>query len=163
MPTARRTRTIPAPAEQLWDVVCDPHHLPRWWPRVTRVEDVHDGEFTEVMKTRKGKTVRADFAIVESDPAELRVRWDQQLAGTPFAGVLSSSQTEVRLDPAGERTDATEVTIEMRQTLSDESTRSVTGRRSWLPGAGGLGGRLVRRAAERTIGEALDGLERISV
>ena len=43
MPTARRSRTIAAPAQELWDVIRDPHHLPRWWPRVTRVEDVEEG------------------------------------------------------------------------------------------------------------------------
>ena len=53
MPTARVSRTIAAPPEQLWRILSDPYHLPRWWPRVTRVEDVADGAFTEVMKTRK--------------------------------------------------------------------------------------------------------------
>ena len=63
MPDVSRSRTIAAPAGELWDVISDPHHLPRWWPRVTRVEDVEDGAFTEVMKTRKGKLVRADFRV----------------------------------------------------------------------------------------------------
>jgi uncharacterized protein YndB with AHSA1/START domain len=157
MPTATRTRRIAAPAEQLWDVVRDPHHLPRWWPRVTRVEGVYDGEFTKVMKTRKGKTVRADFSIVESDPERRRVRWEQHLEGTPFAGVLSSSQTEVRLEQIGEQA-LTDVTIELRQALSGQSRSAGAG---WLSGR--LGGRVVRRAAEKAIGEALDGLERISV
>jgi len=161
MPTACARRTIAADAERLWQVVCDPHHLPRWWPRVLRVEDVYEGEFTEVMKTRKGKTVRADFAIVERDPTRRRVRWDQRLQGTPFAGVLSCSQTELRLEPASES--CTEVTIEMRQELSGQSARPYTGLGPRLRGAGGLGGRLVRRAAKQTIDEALDGLERISV
>ena len=64
MPTARASRTIAAPPEQLWRILSDPYHLPRWWPRVTRVEDVVEGAFTEVMKTRRGKTVRADFDLV---------------------------------------------------------------------------------------------------
>lgn len=177
MPTARLTRRIAAPPEQLWEVVCDPHHLPRWWPRVTRVEDVYDGSFTEVMKTRKGKTVRADFTIVESDASERRVRWDQRIEGTPFAGVLAASETELRLSAIGESGQVTpapeggvaaecEVTIEMRQTLNQQSTQPRSRLvRAILPtaGSGGLGGRLVRRAAQQTIGEALDGLERISV
>ena len=74
MPTARRSRTVAAPPEQLWDVVSDPHHLPRWWPRVTRVEDVEAGAFTEVMRTERGKLVRADFQLVEVDPRAHRLR-----------------------------------------------------------------------------------------
>jgi hypothetical protein len=130
-----------------------------------RVEDVYDGAFTEVMTTRKGKTVRADFTIVESDPAARRVRWDQRIEGTPFAGVLSSSETELSLAALDASPEATEVTIEMRQELSQHSQPKSRLVRTLLPaaGSGGLGGRLVRRAAQQTIGEALDGLERISV
>ncbi|MGH2855564.1 MAG: SRPBCC family protein, partial [Solirubrobacteraceae bacterium] len=40
MPTTQRTRTIAAPAGEVWELVSDPHHLPRWWPRVARVEGV---------------------------------------------------------------------------------------------------------------------------
>ena len=64
VPTARRSRTIAAPVEELWEVIGDPHHLPRWWPRVNRVEDVEGDAFTEVMTTAKGKVVRADFKLV---------------------------------------------------------------------------------------------------
>ncbi len=167
MPTASGKRTIAASAEEVWRVVSDPHHLPRWWPRVERVEDVHDGEFTEVMRTKKGKTVRADYRIVESDEDALRVRWDQRLEGTPFAGVLSASETEVQLVPEAQPAAATTVTIEMRQTLSGKAVEPVVkpglSNRFTRGGAGGFGGRLVRRAAHQTINEALDGLERISV
>ena len=31
---------IAAPRERVWELVSDPHHLPRWWPRAVRVEDV---------------------------------------------------------------------------------------------------------------------------
>jgi len=167
MPTARLSRTIPVPPEQLWRILSDPYHLPRWWPRVTRVEDVADGAFTEVMKTRKGKTVRADFDVVRTDEQSGTVVWEQRLDGTPFAGVLSSSETELRVAPAGgSRGDrsapgdaASEVTIEMRQELSGQTAPTIGGR-SFLPS---MGRRMVRRAATRTIHEALDGLERISV
>jgi uncharacterized protein YndB with AHSA1/START domain len=64
VPTARRSRTIAASVEEVWDVIRDPHHLPRWWPRVNRVEDVDGGAFTEVMTTAKGNVVRADFQLV---------------------------------------------------------------------------------------------------
>ncbi len=157
MPSARRSRTIAAPAEQLWDLVSDPHHLPRWWPRVTRVEDVRDGAFTEVMLTRKGKTVRADFNVVHSDDDEHALRWAQRIQGTPFARLLSSAETEVRLTSGELRVPtkgmgsaaSTEVTIELHQTLVGLFPR--------------LGSVMVGRAAAATIEEALDGLERISV
>ena len=161
MPTARRTRTIAAPVDELWSIVSDPHHLPRWWPRVARVEDVAQGAFTEVMKTAKGKTVRADFDVVEADEQQRSLIWSQRVAGTPFARLLRSAETEVRLadarpaaslaaatdEPQG-RDAATTVTIELRQALSGFFPR--------------FGAFMVRRAAAATIDEALEGLERIS-
>jgi uncharacterized protein YndB with AHSA1/START domain len=155
VPTARRSRLIAAPPEQLWEVVSDPHHLPRWWPRVSRVEDVAEGAFTEVMRTAKGKVVRADFELVASDPMERSLTWSQRLPGTPFARLLSSAETDVRLAPVAATVDGvgleretTEVTIELRQELAGVLTR--------------IGTLMVRRAAAATIEEALDGLERIS-
>jgi uncharacterized protein YndB with AHSA1/START domain len=155
VPTARRSRTIAAPAQQLWELMLDPHHLPRWWPRVTRVEDVEANAFTEVMKTRKGKLVRADFSVT-SDEAERTLTWVQRIDGTPFASVLESAETELRLAPRD--ADATEVTIELRQQMAASSARH----NSFLRLAPRVGGRLVRRAALATIDEALDGLERVS-
>ena len=148
MPTARRSRTIRAPVEELWEVIRDPHHLPRWWPRVDRVEDVDQGAFTEVMTTSKGKVVRADFRIVVLEDRARRLTWEQQVQGTPFAHVLRSAETEVSLTPPEGSADATEVTIALRQTLNGFSSR--------------VGGYMVRRAAAKTIDEALEGLERIS-
>jgi uncharacterized protein YndB with AHSA1/START domain len=158
VPTARRTRTIDAPLEELWEVVRDPHHLPRWWPRVNRVEGVAGDAFTEVMTTAKGRVVRADFNVVLADRAAGTLRWAQSVQGTPFARVLSSAETEVRLARADgaegppslsrESRPRTEVTIELRQVLTGFFPR--------------FGGFLVRRAAAETIDQALDGLERIS-
>jgi uncharacterized protein YndB with AHSA1/START domain len=146
VPTARRHRLIHASVEELWDVVRDPHHLPRWWPRVSRVEDVEGDAFTEVLKTAKGKLVRADFTLVKTEEVQRRLIWAQQLEGSPFARLLSSAETEVWLTPQGQ---ATDVTIELRQSLTGVFPR--------------FGGYLVRRAAATTLDEALDGLERISV
>ena len=170
MPSARASRRIAAPVEEIWVVVSDPHHLPRWWPRVTRVEDVREGAFTEVMKTKKGKTVRADYELVELDAAARRVRWEQCIEGTPFAVALASSETELRLEPVGteagspsQGAPATDVTIELRQQLS--GSHGVKGPRGgWSFGRStpSWGARLVRKAAQATIEEALAGLERIS-
>jgi uncharacterized protein YndB with AHSA1/START domain len=151
VPSARRSRTIAAPVSELWELICDPHHLPRWWPRVERVEDVVDGAFTELMRTSKGKAVRADFRLVLADEQTHSLTWEQQLEGTPFARVLSSSQTLVTLEPSAQNTpsaEQTHVTIELRQKLSGFFPR--------------FGGFMVRRAAAATLDEALDGLERVS-
>ncbi len=144
MPSARRSRTIAAPYEDLWELVSDPHHLPRWWPRVERVEDVEGEAFTEVMRTAKGKLVRADFRV-RRPPEEARtVVWEQQLEGTPFERLFSSAETRVRLEPLD---GATHVTLELDQRLSGFFPR--------------FGGFMVRRAAAATLEQALDGLERI--
>jgi uncharacterized protein YndB with AHSA1/START domain len=162
MPTASASRRIAAPAEQLWRIVSDPYHLPRWWPRVERVEDVDGGAFTEVMKTRKGKTVRADFDVVRADEPEGTVVWEQRLDGTPFAGVLSFSQTELRVrDASGAGGAASEVTIEMRQELAGDATPRFAvfrGHPLWPS----MGQRMLRKAARKMINDALDGLEAIS-
>jgi hypothetical protein len=127
---------------------------------VTRVEDVEGDAFTEVMKTAKGRFVRADFNLVQADERERALLWSQRVAGTPFGRVLKSAETEVWLRPVAAEpaetqadggspdTDATEVTIELRQSLTGFFPR--------------FGGFMVRRAAAATIEQALDGLERIS-
>jgi uncharacterized protein YndB with AHSA1/START domain len=162
VPTARRSRTIASSAPELWEIVRDPHHLPRWWPRVTRVENVEPDAFTEVMSTSKGKLVRADFDLVEADEGRRSLTWTQRVEGTPFARLLKSAETVVRLAPAaamaqtssaeqpspGAEPSGTVVTIELRQVLTGFFPR--------------FGGFMVRRAAAATIDEALDGLERIS-
>ena len=43
VPTVRRSRTLRATPEEVWAIVGDAYHLPRWWPRVTRVEGVEGG------------------------------------------------------------------------------------------------------------------------
>jgi uncharacterized protein YndB with AHSA1/START domain len=143
VPRVRRSRTIPATPEQLWRTVCDPHHLPRWWPRVQRVEAVDAERFTEVLGTEKGRSVRADFRVLESTAPEVR-RWRQEVEGSPFERLLRSADTEVRLAP--DAAGGTRVTLTNRQ------------RRR---GIGALGGFLVRRATRRQADEALDGLARL--
>ena len=147
MPTVRRTRTIAAPAAELWETIRDPHHLPRWWPRVSRVEDVTAEAFTEVLRASGGKLVRADFELAECDELARRLRWEQRVEDSPFARLLKSAHTTVSLAQAGAPGARTAVTIELTQTLRGFSAR--------------FGGFMVRKAAAATIEEALDGLERI--
>jgi uncharacterized protein YndB with AHSA1/START domain len=144
VPTTRRTRAIAAPAGEIWELIGDPHHLPRWWPRVARVEAVEDDAFTEVLASPRGRHVRADFRVLSQDEQTLVLCWSQQVQDTPFARLLTSAETELRLEPAGT---ATNVTIELRQAL-----------RGLFPH---IGARRVARAARATLDEALDGLERI--
>jgi uncharacterized protein YndB with AHSA1/START domain len=142
VPVIRRSRTIQATPEELWTVVADPHHLPRWWPRVQRVEGVHEDAFTLVMATDKGRLVRADQRVLESI-APRRRRWTQELAGTPFARILRSAETAIELEPAG---GATQVSLELSQGLR---------------GLARLGVFMVRRAARAQLDAAFEGLERI--
>jgi uncharacterized protein YndB with AHSA1/START domain len=140
MPTIRRTRRLSAEPEEVWRVVGDPYHLPRWWPRVERVEAVAGERFTELLRAKSGRAVRADFRVVEKRRGRL-LRFEQELAGSPFERVLAEAHTEISIEAAGEGTD---VTVTLRQRLRGMSR---------------LGGFLVRRATRRIIDEALDGLE----
>ena len=142
MPRTRRSRTMDATPEQVWRTVCDPHHLPRWWPRVQRVEGVDREHFTEVLNTDKGRSIRADFRVVESRAPEVR-RWVQEVEGSPFERLLRSAETEIRLERDG---GATRVTVTLSQRLK---------------GLGAFGGFMVRRANGRLADEALERLARL--
>lgn len=140
MPTTRRTRRLTANPEDVWRMVGDPYHLPRWWPRVERVEAVAAERFTELLRAKSGRAVRADFRVVEKRRGRL-LRFEQELAGSPFERVLTAAETEIAIEPSG---DGTEVAITARQRLRGMSR---------------FGGFLVRRATRRVLDEALDGLE----
>jgi len=140
VPTVRRSRTLRAPPAEVWAIVGDAHHLPRWWPRVTRVEGVEGAAFTQVLRTAKGVPVRADFRVVESQAPAVR-RWEQQVLNTPFERVLASSSVQVRLAAAGEGATIVSLTLAQR-----------------MRGLGVLGGFMVRRAGRRQLDGALDGL-----
>jgi uncharacterized protein YndB with AHSA1/START domain len=139
---ARRSRILPASREELWELIADPDHMPRWWPGVERMEAVASDRFTQVFKTKRGRSVRVDFRVRASEPPTTR-SWEQEVAGTPFERVLRSSVIEVRLDPVPA---GTEVTICQEQRLRGYSR---------------TGGFLVRRATAAKLDEALEGLARI--
>jgi uncharacterized protein YndB with AHSA1/START domain len=113
MATTVRSRRIDASPESVWAIVSDPHHLPRWWPDVTRVEDVTAGRFTTVIPTKRGKPMRLDYRVTESEPPDRRV-WSQDLEGTPFERLLAAWTTTVVLEPDGR---ACRVTLEECQQL----------------------------------------------
>jgi uncharacterized protein YndB with AHSA1/START domain len=140
MPTTRRTRTLAAPPAAVWTIVGDPYHLPRWWPRVDRVEAVAGDRFTELLRAKSGRAVRADYRVAERRKERL-MRFEQELEGSPFERVLAEASTEIALEPGA---GGTVVTIALRQRLR---------------GLSRFGGFLVRRASRKILDEALDGLE----
>ena len=142
MPVTRRERTIAADPRRVWELVQDPHHMPRWWPGVERMEGVEDERFTQVLYTKRGRPVRMDFQLLASDPPARRV-WEQEVSGTPFERVLSSAVTEIELAPAR---GGTRVAITLTQKLRGYSR---------------TGGFLLRRATRKRLDEALEGLEQI--
>jgi uncharacterized protein YndB with AHSA1/START domain len=137
-----RERTISAPADDVWQLVSDPHSFARWWPNTVRVEDASPEAWTKVLRTPRGNTVRADFTRTAIDPPH-RVAWQQELEESPFERIFSSAVTTVELRGA-----AGGGTLVM---LSSEER---------LRGMNRFGGFIVRRAARRRLAEALDGLER---
>ena len=143
MATAHATRTIDAGQQSLWELISDPHHLPRWWPGVDRVEGVADDRFTQVLKTKRGRPVRADFHVIHSEPP-WATAWEQEIPGTPFARVLQESVIEVALEPVGAQTT---VTIAHMQKLRGYSR---------------TGGLLLRRATASRLDEALESLAGIA-
>jgi uncharacterized protein YndB with AHSA1/START domain len=142
MAVARRSRTFQVPPAEIFDLIAEPDHLPRWWPGVARVEGVEGDRFTEVLMTKRGRPVRADFRIVQSD-RPYAVAWIQEVEGTPFQRVLNESVVAIGLSIDAE---GTTVTIEQRQKLRGYSR---------------TGGFLLRRATAAKLDEALDGIARI--
>jgi carbon monoxide dehydrogenase subunit G len=136
-----RSRTLPAAPEAVWRLVADPRALARWWPRVERVKGITDEGWTAVLRSSRGRAVRADWRLDGQETGRRRA-WAQELEGTPFAKVLAERRVEARLEPDG---DGTRVTIELRQ----------RGR-----GMARFGRFMLRRAARKEVDGALDGLAR---
>jgi len=142
VPTTRVHRTLPAPQDAVWELLADPWHQARWWPRVVRMEAVEEERFTQVLGTAAGRGVRADFRVLERDPPT-RLRWEQELAGTPFQRLLAEAVTTIELAPQDGGA-ATRVAIELRQQLHGWSRFAPF---------------LFRRAARRQLGDALAALD----
>lgn len=135
---------VAASPAAVWELVSDPYNLPRWWPKVVRVEGVEgEGEgmrWTKVLGTAEGRGVRADFhctALVEPE----RFGWEQDVEGTPFERHLRRYAVEVELTGAD---GGTAVTISAAQTLR---------------GLSRLGSPMMRRGQGALLDEALDGIE----
>jgi uncharacterized protein YndB with AHSA1/START domain len=145
MPThAAATRVLGAAPEDVWRLISDGNRLVAWWPLVERAEDVQGGRFTLVLRSSRGVPVRMDWRVVASRRDELQ-RWEQELAGTPFAKSLKRSVVEVRLERADDGGCRTTVVVE----------REMVQR-------GLVAGFFGRRAARRQAGDALARLARVA-
>jgi uncharacterized protein YndB with AHSA1/START domain len=143
---SRRIR-VEAPRQEVWRLLSDPYHLPRWWPRCERVEGVREpraggrARWTMVLKTDRRNIVRADYRqLSSSEPT--RMVWEQELEGTPFERILTRAVVEIELVAEG------------------SSTVVVLSADQRLRGLSRLGSPMVRRGTARMLDEALSGVER---
>lgn len=140
MPRTRRSRTLDASPQEIWRVVGDPHHLPRWWPKIVRVEGVDAAGFTQVFITSKGRPVRLDYRLVTRETQQ-RARWSQIVDDTPFERFLHSAETEVLLEEGQDGGTTVTLTLEQKPR-----------------GVSRFGGFLLRGGATKQLDGALDGL-----
>jgi hypothetical protein len=108
---------------------------------VRRVGSGKRSRWTNVLGTKRGKGVRADYRCTSAATGE-RYVWEQELEGTPFERILRYSRLEIQLEG---RSDATVVRL-----ASSERLR----------GLSRLGSPMMRVATRRRLDEALDGIER---
>jgi uncharacterized protein YndB with AHSA1/START domain len=147
VPRVTRRRTVEAPVPEVWKLISDPYALPRWWPRVSRVEDVdarqagRRSQWTKVLETQHGRGVRADYRCVSAAEPE-RYVWEQQLENSPFAKHLKESRVEIELHAGGA-----------------EETRVVMTSVQTMRGMSRLGGWLMRKGQRDILDSALDGVE----
>jgi uncharacterized protein YndB with AHSA1/START domain len=141
-----RRRAIPTSQADAWSVISDPHHLPRWWPETQRVENVTgNGEgmsWTQVLGTRKGRGVRADYTCTDWREGEV-FGFGQHIEGTPFEKHLRGQDVLISVTPSD---GGSEVSIE---------------RDLRLRGVSRLGAPMMTRGGGRILEQALEGLEKI--
>ncbi|HZO08941.1 MAG TPA: SRPBCC domain-containing protein [Myxococcota bacterium] len=109
----RRERVLSATPAEVWRVVSDPSRLAAWWPGVSRVEEVAAEAWTTVLVSPSGKSVRADYSLIEADEPE-RVLWRHELEESPFERLLSESTTEIALRAEGEAETHVRLTLDQR-------------------------------------------------
>ena len=109
----RRERVIPAAPAEVWRVVSDPTRLAAWWPGVSRVEEASREAWTTVLASKTGKSVRADYSLVEADEPE-RVLWRHEVEESPFERLLAESTTEIALAPGEDGGTAVRITLDQR-------------------------------------------------
>ena len=136
----RRERVVSGAPDDVWRIVSNPARLPAWWPGVTRVEDASREAWTTVLVSPKGKSVRADYTLVDAREPEA-LRWRQELEESPFERLLSSARTEITLEPEASGGTRVRLTLDQRP-------------RGWAR----FSPFQLRAAARRQAEEALEGL-----
>lgn len=146
MPVISRSRRLPAAPERLWTVVSDPGRWPDWWPRVERVEDASREAWTAVLQSPKGgRALRADYTLVDSEHPR-RLLWRHEVEESPFERIITSSVTELRLEPDTARG---QTLVRLTANLG-------------LRGFSRFGGFQVKRATRRQLDGALEGLSELA-
>ena len=140
MPTVARSRSVGGAPQRVWEVVSNPERLPEWWPGVQRVEEATPSAWTTVLATGKGKSIRADYTLLEADQP-YRLAWRQEIDESPFERILTESVTEVELEPSADGT-LVRLTNRLR-----------------LRGLSRFGVFQFSRATRRQLDRALDGLQ----
>lgn len=135
--------TVKASTGDVWHLISDPGRAVAWWPHAERAEDVSGGRFTFVVRSSRGVPVRMDWRVAASRRERLQ-RWEQDLAGTPFARVLKASAVEIRLEPDD---DGCRITVAVERELENR---------------GLVAGWFGRRASRRHAGDALARLSRLA-
>ena len=128
-----------APREKVLALARDPERMPQWWPSVSRVEETGGEAWTAVMQTERGKTLRADYTVLESVEPE-RLVWRHEIEESPFERIMSDSRYQLVLEPEG------------------DGTRVKLAHRTRLRGFARFGVIQVRLATRKTLERALDGL-----
>jgi uncharacterized protein YndB with AHSA1/START domain len=108
----RRERVVPAAPAEVWGIVSDPTRLAAWWPGVSRVEEASRDAWTTVLVSKTGKSVRADYSLVEAEEPR-RVLWRHEVEASPFERLLRESTTEIALAP--EAGGGTKVRVRLEQ------------------------------------------------
>jgi uncharacterized protein YndB with AHSA1/START domain len=109
----RSERVVQAAPAEVWRIVSDPTRLAAWWPGVSRVEEASREAWTTVLVSRTGKSVRADYTMVEADEPE-RVLWRHEVEESPFERLLTESTTEIALEPDAGGGTVVKLTLDQR-------------------------------------------------
>jgi carbon monoxide dehydrogenase subunit G len=73
-----RSRTLPAAPEAVWKVVADPRSPARRWPRVERMKGITDEGWTAVLRSSRGRAVRAPRRCAGNSREVAAVRDDRE-------------------------------------------------------------------------------------
>ena len=152
MPKVVRRRSLAASAPDVWRVVADPEHLPRWWPRTSRVENVHgsgEGALLDPgardarrprrarrlslhrLRAREPRRIRAGAGghALRARPAQLRDRGRSCPGGSGYRGHPHPPPTAARALALRLADDAPRVAARSSAAPSTASSRRWAGRR----------------------------------